>query len=414
MKLFNLLIITFLNISFFAECRSEILLFTCNYGSGHKMATQGIIESLPDYNIRAVDIYGDPLRSLVPKLNEQLYNDMAKNECYRAMNFISKIAPHTLLWQRKNIEELLRAYISKQKPDMIISCIPLVNSMLLNVAKKFDIPLLVVATDIDISAFCFGFDSAEEGKKFQITIPYNDKSCNEKFPLLKNVFHYNFGYPTRRAFSEEIDESAREKIRAEYGIQKDENLILVMMGGNSAKASEIYAELLLSMNDKELDQITKNKIHLLCLCGDISLKENFSLMQKLNNKKPHPRIRIHGCPGTTKIAELASLPELRTVISKPGGSTVNEMIKKRVPMVYHVNDTPLYWEKGNMEYGEERNYGVRFLVPRKVDQKAKRAFADVLTRSFALYHQMRANPVPESEIDFGSNLRMTVKEMLYN
>lgn len=49
--------------------------------------------------------------------------------------------------------DLSRFYVLQHKPDMLISCTPLVNSMLLEVAKKFDIPLLVVTTDIDISAF---------------------------------------------------------------------------------------------------------------------------------------------------------------------------------------------------------------------------------------------------------------------
>ncbi len=136
----------------------NIMLFTCSYGAGHKMATQGLVESLPDCNIQGVDIYDAPLRSLDPlrsissKIsNKQIYNDMAKNEHNRLLNVIGKIAPKTLLWQRRKVVDLLTSYISQQKPDMLISCIPLVNPILVQVAKQFDIPLLVVTTDILIS-----------------------------------------------------------------------------------------------------------------------------------------------------------------------------------------------------------------------------------------------------------------------
>ena len=63
----------------------NILLYNCHYGSGHKMATQGIVESLPDCNIHVVDIYAEPLRFLDPMRdifplwsNEVIYNSMGK------------------------------------------------------------------------------------------------------------------------------------------------------------------------------------------------------------------------------------------------------------------------------------------------------------------------------------------------
>jgi len=96
--------------------------------------------------------------------------------------------------------------------------------------------------------------------------------------LQKNL-QYSFGYPTRRAFAESITEEELNKIREEYSISKDENVILVMMGGNTAQAAKLYGSLLLNMSQKQIEQIIgkdnkRNKIRLICLCGDISQKQN--------------------------------------------------------------------------------------------------------------------------------------------
>jgi UDP-N-acetylglucosamine:LPS N-acetylglucosamine transferase len=419
--------------------KPKVLLFNCHYGAGHKMATQGIQESLPDCHINVVNIYDNPLQSLDPVRefvpewsNEQLYNKMAKKEHNRLLNLAGYLGPKALFLQRKKVERLLAAFICKENPDLIISCIPLVNPMLLTVAKQRDIPFLVVTTDIDISYFCYGFKPDEIvscPNKFQITVPFAksewDPLFKEKVPKgVEKSLHYSFGYPTRHAFSEVFEESILQKLREEYRIGRDENVVLVMMGGNAAQAAKTYATLLLAMSDKEIESIVglgnpRNKIRLLCLCGDISQDENLTLMKELNalngsKDKSNSQVIIHACPGTPKIAELVSLPELCTVISKPGGSTVNEMIKKKVPMVYHVSKVPLDWERGNLKYGVGRGLGKSFEVDEKVGAKSRSELVAVLADTFTLHSQIKNSNVsmPDAHYDFTENLRKTVKEML--
>ncbi len=235
---------------------------------------------------------------------------------------------------------------------------------------------------------------------------------------------YCFGYPTRHAFSEIFEESVLDQQRKEYQINRDENIVLVMMGGNTAQAAMTYAKLLLSMKEDEIERIVgqnnkKNKIRMICLCGDVTQKINHSLMVQLNtlNKsknKRNERVIIHACPGTPSIAELVSLPELCTVISKPGGSTVNEMIKKQVPMIYHISRVPLDWECGNMEYGVSRNLGRPFQINGKTGDKTRTDFVQVLAYVFTLHNDIQKGrkSVPEASIDFTKNLRDTIREML--
>ena len=415
----------------------NILLFMCNYGAGHKMAAQGIQEALPDCHIRVVDIYNEPLRQLdllqaiFPAMScDKIYNEMAKNEYNRSLNLLGQITPNVLLWQRQKVEELLLNYIALQKPDMLISCVPLVDSMLLSVAQKLHIPLLVVTTDIDISFFCYGFEKQDltmDKGQFRISVPYDEKNWGEKFrdlcpKKLHPFFQYNFGYPTRKAFSEPVDQAVLQELRKEYEILPDENLILVMMGGNTAQAAKVYAKLLLGMSEDQIGQIVadsgRKKIHLLCLCGNISESANRALMRELNqlnesSLRRNNLVRIHATGGTQKIAQIASLEELCTVISKPGGSTVNEMIKKRIPMVYHLPDVPFTWEKGNMEYGKMRHFGLPFQAGVRVDVEARGRLVAILKKTFEQHKTLQSDPnVFEANIDFAQQLGTSVQEML--
>ncbi|HEV8051272.1 MAG TPA: hypothetical protein VGP47_02175 [Parachlamydiaceae bacterium] len=419
--------------------KPNLLLFSCNFGSGHKMASQGIKECLPDYNVKIVDIYDGPLRSfnifehLSPSLsNENIVNYLANKQFNRFISFMGNIGAKIFNLSRNRNENSIKEYLLKNKPDLLVSCIPLVNSILNNVAKELNIPLLVVTTDIDLTNFCKGFEDKDitvDKRKLQITVPYSAQNWKYKFgkeysEKLEKSFHYSFGFPTRKAFTEKIDEQSLDLIRKEYGITSDENVILIIMGGNSSQAAEDYAKLLLEMTDTEIKKIIgndnhRNKIHLVCLCGDTKNEENQKLLETLNKfnesyEKKNNLVRIHGCPSTNKVAELVSLPELCTVISKPGGSTVNEMIKKKIPMIYHVSETLLDWEKGNMEYGESRDFGMQFQTSGEINPTQKSKFAKVLNHTMELHKKMKTDPeyVPEAENDFSENLRATVKEML--
>jgi len=190
----------------------------------------------------------------------------------------------------------------------------------------------------------------------------------------------------------------------------------------SAEEINRVESFVLQMDEELLNRIvqkenSRNKIHVICLCGDTNDPENREFMESLNalnRSEALNRVRIHGCPGTPKIAELVSLPELFVVISKPGGSTVNEMIKKKVPMIYHTNKSPLDWEKGNMEYGESRGLGKRFYLSNHPNSNDLSAFTDLLADAILLKESMHSGEiaVPEANLDFTSNLRQKIQEML--
>jgi UDP-N-acetylglucosamine:LPS N-acetylglucosamine transferase len=406
------------------------------------MATQGIRESLPDCKFHVVDAYNEPLRALdVMKYIdselsfEKFFNSLAKHEKYGLLNLLGKIGEHTLPAQRKQFEHLLLKYmkkeINKDKPDLIISCIPMINPALATIGKKLNIPVLVVTTDLDIVNFTAGLkqeDCAIGKKHFRITAAYDKQNweniLGKKIPgYVKDIIDFETGYPTRRAFSVAASAEKVEEIRRTYQIQPDENVACVMMGGNTAEAAKNYAKHLLSMNEQQIEEIcgqenTRKKIRLICLCGDIKDDNNRRLMEKLNAlnqmKKANHNVTIHAAPGTPKIAELVSPPEFFAMISKPGGSTIGEMIKKRVPMIYHVTGQPISWESGNMAYGEDRQLGKTFKMPKKITEKSKDELVSVLKEARIWREEIinGTKAVPEADHDFSLNLRRIVGEMV--
>ncbi len=401
------------------------------------MASQGILERLSDCNVQVVDVYGEPLSSLdllwaissKKWRSEDIFNQLMKKEQNQLLNWMSKLRFTAL--QKQKIELLLSEYISKSSPDMVISCISMINSMLLDVANQLNLPFLVITTDIDISDFCYGFLNHDQlvGKdRFRISVPFSKTTWGPEYSnhlpkCVKSSLQYSFAYPTRFAFSQTFDESTLNRLREEYQIQQDENVILVMMGGNTSQAPLYYAKLLLGMSENEIREIVgsdpqRTKIRLICLCGDLSQKMNRTLMLQLDalnqSVKLNKSVTIHACPGTPHIAQLVSLPEMKAVISKPGGSTVNEMIKKKMPMVYHVSTVPLEWEKGNLTYGVSRGLGKAFQLEKEIDDKVRTSFVKTLAFLFVLHTEIQEGRkiVPEASFDFTINLRSAVREML--
>lgn len=420
----------------------NILLFNCQYGSGHKMATQGIKESLPDCKFHVVDAYNEPLRALDimkyidSELSfEKFFNTLAKKEKYGLLNLLGKLGEISFPKQRKRFEKLLLKYIEKEmlkeKPDIIISCIPIINPALASIGKKLNIPVLVVTTDLDIENFTSGLkeeDCAGGKKNFRITSAYDRENweihLGNKIPnYIKEIIDFSTGYPTRRAFNLPTSPEKIEEIRRTYLIQNDENVACVMMGGNTAQAAKSYAKHLLAMNEQQIEEICgqqnpRKKIRLICLCGDIKDAKNRLLMEKLNGlnfmEKANQSVTIHAVPGTPKIAELISPPEFFAMISKAGGSTIGEMTKKKVPMIYHIKGTPISWEKGNMIYGEAQELGQAFKMPKQVTEKSKHELSSLLKEARNRRQEIidGTRLVPEAEYDFSQNIRSIVSEML--
>ncbi|MCB1135926.1 MAG: hypothetical protein KDK78_06640, partial [Chlamydiia bacterium] len=106
------------------EPKPKIFLYMCSYGSGHRMATQAIVERLGDYDLQVVDVYDgpllplDPLRQVAPEVSqESCFNFMAKQEWNSALNLTRVLSNQVLLLKRRKIEGWLWDHLEECSPD---------------------------------------------------------------------------------------------------------------------------------------------------------------------------------------------------------------------------------------------------------------------------------------------------------
>lgn len=365
--------------NFFLEKKAHhnppsLLIFTCGGGKGHLSVAKAMSEyGYGSYHIQIVNTLEDTLAStdvfkkmLFDYSQEKLYNHLLKNEEFEWLKLITSIGPFFIMMQQESIEKQIQLEILKYNPDILISCFPIMNSMFLNVAKEFNLPLLMVTTDLDTELFTRGMHSRScdlEYPHWKMTLAYDDiemRSIIEK-RIPSNKIHIS-GFPVRPAFNQPINEEENTKIKKEFLIEKNQCVILVTIGGVAGCATEKYAEILASLNNADLIEITETsekEIQVLCLCGDQSIQENRAMRIRINMLTPKcQKIKIRAIGAVEMISPLMSIADI--LITKPGGCTTNEAIAKGLPMIFHAPFALMDWEVFNMEFCLKYEIGFRF------------------------------------------------------
>jgi processive 1,2-diacylglycerol beta-glucosyltransferase len=353
------------------QSKASLLVFTCGGGHGHLSATKAMGQNMfGKYHILVADTLEDTLASydILKKLpfdisQEKLYNYLLKNEKFKLLKLLIAAGPLNFRLHQKKIEHLIRLEVLKQNPDMLISCMPFINSMILNIAKELKLPFLVIPTDLDTRSFSSGMTT---------------KTCDLHYPHYRFALAYDVpemrqlaepyipkekicisGFPVRPAFNEELSEEALLRVRQKYHIEKDAKVILIMMGGNAGLATENYARILAAIKEEELKEDMPQKLHVLCLCGDQRVAADQEMYARINALSPKsPRVTIQGIPATSEIDKLMSISDI--LITKPGGCTTNEALAKNLPTIFHAPFALMDWEIFNMEFCIKQNMGARF------------------------------------------------------
>lgn len=351
--------------------KPSLLIFTCGGGHGHLSATKAMGQNAHGhYHILVANTLeetlapSDVLRKLTLNLSqEKLYNYLLKNEKFKILKLITSGGPMYFRLQQRKIEELIRLEVLRNSPDMLISCIPYLNPMFLNVAKEFQLPLLIVTTDLDSTIFISGMTP----KTCDLNYPYYRFAIAYDSPDIHQIVNSVIpkerivvsGFPVRPSFNQVFSPEEITENRARYGIDPKAKVVLVMMGGNAGLAIENYARILADIQDSEFFENEEDHLHVLCICGKLSVYEDQQMFEAINAMKTKsPRVKIQAIPATSEIPFLMTIAEV--LITKPGGCTVNEAISKKLPMIFHAPFALMDWEVFNMRFCIQRNFGARF------------------------------------------------------
>lgn len=330
--------------------KKKITILTSKGGFGHSAACD-FLKSLigNDYDLTVINPFEEILSKIdfVKKISfnkydgEQFYNTILTRGWPVFFNFgLRHIMPRVILSMNRKIESLFYNFLAKDKPDLLISVIPVINLPASNAAWKLSIPYLMITLDYDLTMWTPGM---KHTKHKNITVTAADTYTQEHFlskklsPDIKRILP--IGLPIRKTFFEERNV---EEIKREWNIPADKPVVMLLMGGAGSPQTYHYF--------KKLAQF-KKPIHLLVCIG-----RNSAIKKKLMQITCSPEVSYSCIPFTTKIPDLMAASDL--LITKPGPGTVTEGMIMKLPMILDRTITPIFWENKAFDLIKRHHIGM--------------------------------------------------------
>jgi processive 1,2-diacylglycerol beta-glucosyltransferase len=282
--------------------------------SGHHQVAEALMDLLKnhgdDLTFKKIDLLSYTNKSLEKVitngyLNWIRYAPETYNLAYKSFFYVSPTKKHSFKWYQPLFLKKMEQLLAEEKPDLLVCTHGFPSSLLskLKMKGKCDIPIINVYTDFFINSVWgregidLHFLPSQEikrklGRKYQAT--------NQQMMVT--------GIPVH----EEITKTLHRK-------QQNERLKILLSGGNSGLGGilKLAEELKLSSN-----------LDFLVLCG--------------NNKKLYDEILSWDLEHIKPLTYLSSRSEMNllyeevdAIISKPGGVTISEAIRKRLPIFVH-------------------------------------------------------------------------------
>ncbi|PGY15353.1 galactosyldiacylglycerol synthase [Bacillus sp. AFS031507] len=282
--------------------------------SGHHQVAEALMDLLKnhtdDLTFKKIDLLSYTNKSLEKVitsgyLNWIRYAPETYNLAYKSFFYVSPTKKHSFKWYQPLFLKKMEQLLAEEKPDLLV-CTHGFPSYLLSKLKmkgKCDIPIINVYTDFFINSVWgregidLHFLPSQEikrklGRKYQAT--------NQQMMVT--------GIPVHEGITKTLHRK-----------QDNERPKILLSGGNSGLGGilKLAEELKLSSN-----------LDFLVLCG--------------NNKKLYDEIHSWDLDHIKPLTYLSSRSEMNllyeevdAIISKPGGVTISEAIRKRLPIFVH-------------------------------------------------------------------------------
>jgi processive 1,2-diacylglycerol beta-glucosyltransferase len=346
----------------------KVLVFTSKGGGAHLAAASALEAYLNhDYFFRRVHFFEEVLGPLDPFFTlsfGRLSGEGIYNLCLRhgwhglATFFCDKIGAPRMIALAGEIERRTLSFIRAEKPDLIVSLIPLVDAVFLRVAETLDIPFFIVPVDLDTSNYIHGLQGGYFSG-FRYTLPFGDREIWEKMApaRIPRAQVKVIGFPVRPDFHEQKD---LRGLRRELDLPETKAIVMLLMG---AVGSTVILAYLRSLAEIQIP------VHLLICVG-----RNQRLRSQVE-ALPFPRRVTRTIVGhTDRISDLMAVSDL--VITKPGPASISEALYMNRPMLLDGTSRVLRWEKLNLEFVRKHGFGEVVRTHRDVTGQVERYLRD--------------------------------------
>jgi processive 1,2-diacylglycerol beta-glucosyltransferase len=347
------------SIEFKDSSKKRIVILTSIGGHGHISATEALEDYLSlDFEVQSIQPLRDVFHPLdfIHKLSskryfsEDLYNYFLVNDQKWLIPLMKWLGEKSFNNNKKRMVSLLFEYLAPLKPDLIISVMPMINGITLDVAQQLKIPLWVIPTDLDAENFVFQIKNPSYNKFF-LNLAYDNKLIRQTFEsaLIPESQITYAGFPIRDQFLKQYNNI---EIKNKYELPHDKPIVMMLMGGLGSKEIVSYAKMLAHIN---------TPVHLMIMIGKSEPLR--SAIADINFSK---KVSISVIGYTKNIAQLMAVSDI--LFTKSGGLTVNEALYMNIPMLIEATSKSLSWELLTRHFVEINKFGLivkkkRELVP---------------------------------------------------
>jgi len=378
----------------------KIVIFSSLGGGGHVSVVQSLQTCLGDtYEIKAVETVHDILKpiDLLNRLSNgkhsglTFYNYLLRNNLIFLCNLITFFAKIFIKLNRKKITRVLHDYIAQEKPDLVVSVIPLFNSYIGAAAQQHNLPFLIIPSDANTEWYMF--DCATFGENTYATLHFDLPAMRQHY-INGGIKKENIaivGAPIRHSFLEEKNISA---LKEKWHVTTTDPVILVIMGAQGSSSVLSYCKQLATL---------KTKAHIFICVG-----KNSKLKNQILNTIPFPsHLTLHIIEFTQEIDELMAIADI--LITKTGGVSVCEALYINVPMLLDATTTTLLWERYNYELILKNKCGQKI-----TDIKKVAPCLDYLLTHQEIIQSMRTHMVSFSKKDSSKEIPVLINRILNN
>ena len=349
----KLLVISFIFFSFFVSDAvakaPKIVVFTSDGGNGHKSACEVLKETFPDCEIKLVNPIYDFFKNAFD--GERIYNKVVQKGWIRTSSFVARYIGKPFFKIRTgSFKKRFLKYLEDEKPDILISVIPLINYPAAWAANKCNIPFFVITLDADLELWLLNMEKCRN-LNFTMTVntktPRIEKQLKQKRIPDSRVLEV--GSHLRKNFLEPKDSKT---IRKEWNIPEDKKVIMLMRGGTGSIRLVNYVRSLVKIN---------KPIHLLVCVG-----RNLQLISKINRIKTNGFVTFSVIPFTQKIPDLMAVSDLLITQSSP--TVCSEAIHMNLPILIDRATPSLFWEKATVDWIHMYGRGTIFRSARRLNK----------------------------------------------
>ncbi|KAL0481924.1 processive diacylglycerol beta-glucosyltransferase [Acrasis kona] len=331
--------------------KRRVLIITSNEGGGHAAATRAIKDALPQD--------GYEIQTVLPTEEipcSDMYNVLMKKGQFKALGVLVRMQGTAEAFVMGKPRKTVAREIDAFKPHLIISVIPVMTKVIMNLAKERNIPMLVVPTDLTFDHFFCNIKSGVP-PTFRVAIPFADVEDKKIMIKSRGFKEGNFvvtGYPLRQEFGS-ANQQLQERyhaIQRELQIGPNDKVVVIMIGAQGAEQQTLHYISQIVRNAWQICSVEFNT-HIVAMCG-----ANEKLQRIISGIATIEGIKLHAIPKVDASYVSALLKHANAFISKPGGSSVNESLALGVYTLYDDASTEgLWWEGANMRYAVDRNNG---------------------------------------------------------